>query len=46
MEDLILKQKTSNPKEMANAILSDVLSQCAYSPEDDMTVLVLGVWKK
>lgn len=46
MEGLLLGQKTENPKEMANAVLSEVLGQCNYNPQDDMTVLVLGIWKK
>ena len=46
LEDMILKQICVNPKEMANKLLSQALAVCKYNPPDDMTVMVLGIWKK
>ncbi len=46
MESVILDQKSANPKEIANGILGEALEKCNYDPADDMTVLVLGIWKK
>ena len=46
MEGMILKQQSTNPRELANNILSEVLAECGYNPNDDMTVLAFGVWKK
>ena len=34
-----------NPKEMAHHILGQVLEHSAETPADDMTVLVVGIWK-
>lgn len=46
MEEILLAQTSSHPKEIANGILAEVLGRCGYHPPDDMTVLVLGIWKK
>lgn len=43
---LIRKQESVNPMEIANNILAGCLNSCSYNPSDDMTVLVVGVWKK
>lgn len=45
LEYLIRKQESVNPSEIANNILAGALSACGYNPEDDMTVLVIGIWK-
>ena len=46
LENIIKIQKSLNPMEIANNILAAALKECGYNPEDDMTVLVLGIWKK
>lgn len=46
LEYLIRKQESVNPSEIANNILAGALAACGYNPEDDMTVLVIGVWKQ
>lgn len=46
LEYLIRKQESVNPSEIANNILAGALSACGYNPADDMTVLVMGVWKQ
>ena len=46
LENLIKAQDSSNPMEIANNILAGALKNCGYNPQDDMTVLVLGIWKK
>lgn len=46
MEQMLLQLEPSNPKEMANQLLSQVLSRCGYCPMDDITILVFGIWKK
>lgn len=45
IKDLILEQATLNAQEMAKAILERVLLYQHYQANDDMTVLVGGVWK-
>ncbi len=43
---LIIKGTTlTNPKEIAHHILEQVLECSGESPLDDMTVLVVGIWK-
>lgn len=46
LETIIKGTQMINPKEMANHILRQVLNWTGKPPEDDMTVLVLGVWKR
>lgn len=46
LENIISAQNSVNPNEIANNILGSCLKACAYDPEDDMTVLVMGVWEK
>lgn len=46
MEEILLELDETNPKEMANAVIEKMLRECGCNPEDDMTVLVFGVWKK
>ena len=46
LENLIKAQDSPNPMEIANNILAGALRNCGYNPQDDMTVLVLGIWKK
>lgn len=45
LEYLIRKQESVNPSEIANNILAGALGACGYNPDDDMTVLVMGIWK-
>ena len=35
-----------NPQELANAILNHAMACCHYEAEDDMTVLVCGLYRK
>ena len=45
--ELILSEiKSNNPQEMADRILEKVLEISEKSREDDMTVLVAGIWEK
>lgn len=46
MKDIIMEHKTNNPKELASYILNRVLQYGGKKPVDDMTVLVVGIWKK
>lgn len=46
MEHILMGMEHLNPKDMANAIMEKMLRECNCDPEDDMTVLVFGVWKK
>lgn len=45
--ELVLSEiKSNNPQEIADKILEKVLEVAEKSREDDMTVLVAGIWKK
>lgn len=46
MKDAILKISSKNPQEMADALMQQVLEQSEQKIRDDMTILVVGVWKK
>lgn len=45
MSKWIAETKIQNPKEMAHFILGKVLEYSDETPLDDMTVLVIGIWK-
>lgn len=44
VEDILLEEE-KNPKVLANRLLEEALIASNGRPRDDMTVLVLGVWK-
>lgn len=46
IEELLLCKEQNNPKLLANAILEEALAAGSGYAKDDMTVLVLGLWKK
>ena len=46
MKDIILEHPTNNPKELADYILSRVRQYKNGRFCDDMTVLVVGIWKR
>lgn len=46
MSEIIMGIKSNNPKEMASSILENVLKYNSDEPEDDMTVLVTGIWNR
>lgn len=46
MKDIILEHQTNNPKELADYILSRVRQYKGQRFCDDMTVLVIGIWKR
>lgn len=46
MKDIILEHQTNNPKELADYILSRVRQYKGGRFGDDMTVLVVGIWKR
>ncbi len=46
MKDIILEHQTNNPKELADYIVSRVRQYKNGRFCDDMTVLVVGVWKR
>ena len=46
LETIIQGTVMINPKEMAHHILQQVLNWTGKDPEDDMTVLVVGIWEK
>lgn len=46
LSELIGSTNLENPGEMANSILNFCIRQCKGHIRDDMTVLVIGVWKK
>lgn len=46
MKDIILEHPTNNPKELADYILSRVRQYKSGRFCDDMTVLVVGIWKR
>ena len=45
-KDIILEHQTNNPKELADYILSRVRQYKSGRFLDDMTVLVMGIWKR
>lgn len=46
MKDIILEHPTNNPKELADYILSRVRQYQTVRYLDDMTVLVIGIWRR
>ena len=46
MKDIILEHDTNNPKELADYILNRVRQYKNGRFSDDMTVLVIGIWKR
>ena len=46
MKDIILEHQTNNPKDLADYILSRVRQYKSGRFLDDMTVLVMGIWKR
>ncbi len=46
MKEIIMEHPTNNPKELAEYILNRARQYEGGSPRDDMTVLVIGVWKR
>lgn len=45
LETIIQGTMITNPKEMAHHILEQVLAWTGREPEDDMTVLAVGIWE-
>lgn len=45
MKQFIGETQTQNPKEMAHYLLGKVLEISGELPTDDMTILVIGIWK-
>ena len=46
LSELIGSTNLENPGEIANALLNFCIHQCRGHIRDDMTVLVIGIWKK
>ena len=46
LSEIIGSSNLENPGEMANSILNFCIHQCKGHIRDDMTVLVVGIWKK
>jgi len=46
LSELIGSMSLENPGEMANSILNYCIRECKGHIRDDMTVLVIGIWKK
>ena len=46
LSELIGSTNLENPGEMANSILNFCIHQARGRIRDDMTVLVIGIWKK
>lgn len=46
LETIIGGTQMSNPKEMANHILKQIQNWTNKAPQDDMTVLVIGIWER
>ena len=46
MEEIINSFSTNNPTEAAHHILKSVLEESGEMPLDDMTVLVVGIWRR
>ena len=45
MSQFISEADMQNPKELAHHILERVLECSGEKPVDDMTILVIGVWR-
>ena len=45
MSTLIRETNIVNPKEMAHHLMGRVLEWSGEVPRDDMTVMVMGIWK-
>lgn len=46
MGRIIMDIDTVNPKEMSELVLKKALEMCEEAPQDDMTVLAMGIWNK
>lgn len=46
ISDIIMQIDSTNPKEIASKVLENVLKCSNYKAEDDMTVLVTGIWNR
>ena len=46
MMDFLKKCEASSPQELANAVLNHAMASSHYEAEDDMTVLVCGIYQK
>lgn len=46
MKEIIMTTRKRNPKEMAKAIMERVFMYNENNAQDDMTILVAGIWKK
>lgn len=46
MKEIIMEHPTNNPKELANYILNRAKQYQGKGDRDDMTVLVIGIWKR
>lgn len=46
LEDVIMNIKSKNPQDIANRILEKAIEQNNNTAMDDMTVIVVGLWKK
>ena len=46
LQEILLKETTENASEMAADILEEVLKLRYRKAEDDMTVLVGGLWRR
>lgn len=46
MKEMILAMKEDSPQKMAERLLGQVLDYEKREPTDDMTILVLGLWKR
>lgn len=45
MKEFITEKDIQNPKELAHYIMGKVLETSGKVPMDDMTILVVGMWK-
>lgn len=45
LETIIKGSRIANPRELAEHILQQVLNWTGKAPQDDMTVLVIGLWR-
>ena len=45
LETIIQGSAITNPKELAHHVLEQVLNWTGRDPEDDMTVLAVGIWE-
>lgn len=46
MKEIIMDVHDKTPRDLSRGILDRVLGYTDYKPQDDMTVLVAGMWKK